>query len=308
MAPIHNSGIRAVMDPRDIVDFRKPISRWSPTPFIFKPFVCVCGSRIHAYSVYKINSDNFDPQALTQSLHHHFPLPHPCTWYVYLRQVAVVNILDLQAFDRIHPHHHHHQLPLSRLQQIYSYLRIEIHQEEESEEVCCVVCLAEFKKNDGKVRLPCEHDQFHTARKEHFIERSSKVLDLTGEYALTESLHHHFPLPHPCTWYVNLRVAAIVNAVDLKAFNRIHPHHHHHQPPPSRFERLTLQQIYSYLRGDIHQEEESEEVCCVVCHAEFKKNEMKGRLRCEHHQFHLDCIKEWLLRKNECPLCRRPTL
>ncbi|KAL8218632.1 hypothetical protein R6Q57_022005 [Mikania cordata] len=42
---------------------------------------------------------------------------------------------------------------------------------------------------------------------------------------------------------------------------------------------------------------------CSICQEECKGDEDLGRLECGHYH-HLDCIKQWLLRKNECPICK----
>ncbi|KAJ9546139.1 hypothetical protein OSB04_025846 [Centaurea solstitialis] len=130
---------------------------------------------------------------------------------------------------------------------------------------------------------------------------------------LTQSLQRLRPLRYPYTWYVYLRVAIVVNIHDLQAFHQIHPHHHSYQPVPRQscgLEKLTKNQIYSYLKISRYHEEEKEEESeiCEVCHAEFEKNEMIARLQLCEHRFHLECVMELLLSKNECPLCKRPAL
>ncbi|KAJ9565480.1 hypothetical protein OSB04_001446 [Centaurea solstitialis] len=70
------------------------------------------------------------------------------------------------------------------------------------------------------------------------------------------------------------------------------------------FSGLTKKEISKNLRVTKYRhggEEESE--ICVVCQVEFEKNERVGVLHCKH-RFHAECIKEWLLRKNLCPLCK----
>ncbi|GJY36157.1 E3 ubiquitin protein ligase MBR2-like protein [Tanacetum coccineum] len=42
---------------------------------------------------------------------------------------------------------------------------------------------------------------------------------------------------------------------------------------------------------------------CSICQEECKGDEDLGKLECGHYH-HLDCIKQWLLRKNECPICK----
>ncbi|ESQ30946.1 hypothetical protein EUTSA_v10011314mg [Eutrema salsugineum] len=42
---------------------------------------------------------------------------------------------------------------------------------------------------------------------------------------------------------------------------------------------------------------------CCICQEEYKEGEEMGMLECGH-DFHSQCIKEWLMRKNLCPICK----
>ncbi|GLU04240.1 hypothetical protein SLE2022_213990 [Rubroshorea leprosula] len=42
---------------------------------------------------------------------------------------------------------------------------------------------------------------------------------------------------------------------------------------------------------------------CCVCQEEYKDGEDLGTLECGH-DFHTDCIKQWLMHKNLCPICK----
>ncbi|GJX90349.1 zinc finger, CCHC-type containing protein [Tanacetum coccineum] len=59
---------------------------------------------------------------------------------------------------------------------------------------------------------------------------------------------------------------------------------------------LTNQNWYSKKEG---------EEACAICLKDFKLREQLTELGCRHY-YHGSCIKEWLTRKNQCPLCRRP--
>ncbi|KAM3295472.1 hypothetical protein ACQJBY_038015 [Aegilops geniculata] len=50
-----------------------------------------------------------------------------------------------------------------------------------------------------------------------------------------------------------------------------------------------------------------DDIKCSICQEEFVKGEEVGRLRCEH-QYHVCCIRQWLLQKNWCPVCKAPAL
>uniref|UniRef100_A0A0C9S3S8 RING-type E3 ubiquitin transferase n=1 Tax=Wollemia nobilis TaxID=56998 RepID=A0A0C9S3S8_9CONI len=47
------------------------------------------------------------------------------------------------------------------------------------------------------------------------------------------------------------------------------------------------------------------EVKCSVCQEEYEEGEELGRLNCDH-SYHADCIKKWLVQKNQCPICKAP--
>merc|ERR1711971_920398 len=44
------------------------------------------------------------------------------------------------------------------------------------------------------------------------------------------------------------------------------------------------------------------DLCCIICMNEFKKNDLVGRLMCKHI-FHKECVYTWLKKNATCPLC-----
>lgn len=42
---------------------------------------------------------------------------------------------------------------------------------------------------------------------------------------------------------------------------------------------------------------------CCICQDEYKNGDDLGSLKCGH-DFHTNCIKQWLLQKNSCPVCK----
>jgi len=50
-----------------------------------------------------------------------------------------------------------------------------------------------------------------------------------------------------------------------------------------------------------------EENKCHICWDQFEQNQTLRRLRCLH-LYHKDCIDPWLKTKNDCPICRLPTI
>ncbi|KAJ9560353.1 hypothetical protein OSB04_005513 [Centaurea solstitialis] len=115
-------------------------------------------------------------------------------------------------------------------------------------------------------------------------------------------------------------IPVIVNIPDLQAFDQIHysttsdhqPEHHVAitQEDLDRYTShgLTKKQIYMHLiLYKYHEEEEEESEVCAVCLAGYEKDVIIAMLPCKH-RFHMECIREWLLRKNVCPLCKRPAV
>lgn len=45
------------------------------------------------------------------------------------------------------------------------------------------------------------------------------------------------------------------------------------------------------------------EEICAICYMEFEHEEIVGTLGCGH-EYHAGCIKQWLLKKKNCPICR----
>ncbi|PSR95706.1 E3 ubiquitin-protein like [Actinidia chinensis var. chinensis] len=46
---------------------------------------------------------------------------------------------------------------------------------------------------------------------------------------------------------------------------------------------------------------------CVICQTDYKNQEKIGTLDCGH-EYHVDCVKRWLLIKNTCPICKSSAL
>ncbi|KAL2321158.1 hypothetical protein Fmac_030127 [Flemingia macrophylla] len=43
---------------------------------------------------------------------------------------------------------------------------------------------------------------------------------------------------------------------------------------------------------------------CSICQEEYEADDEVGRLKCEH-SYHFQCIKQWLVHKNFCPVCKQ---
>lgn len=48
---------------------------------------------------------------------------------------------------------------------------------------------------------------------------------------------------------------------------------------------------------------------CAICLVEYQDNDEIAELGCdERHYFHSDCLEDWVKRKPECPLCKKPVI
>ncbi|KAI3752967.1 hypothetical protein L2E82_25010 [Cichorium intybus] len=123
-------------------------------------------------------------------------------------------------------------------------------------------------------------------------------------------------------WSVDEDQVAILNSVDMyppppsSSFSiRTHQQHSNFVDEVVILENLDMNQ--SFRHGGLTKkvisknlklkridwcEEEGDEIC-VICQVGFEKTETVGILECKH-RYHVECIKEWLFRKNVCPLCK----
>eukprot|EP00249_Psilotum_nudum_P021634 c28183_g1_i3 orf=130-2346(+) len=60
---------------------------------------------------------------------------------------------------------------------------------------------------------------------------------------------------------------------------------------------------YSSLDVTVAMVSQESEVKCSICQEEYVDNDELGRLDCDHSH-HTACIKQWLVQKNQCPICK----
>ncbi|CAL5187870.1 unnamed protein product [Lathyrus oleraceus] len=74
---------------------------------------------------------------------------------------------------------------------------------------------------------------------------------------------------------------------------------------------LTEEEILTYIERDFHvpnpNETSTQNETCTICQEDYVEGETIGRLDCRHI-YHLECIKQWLLLKNVCPICKKTAL
>ncbi|KAI3905340.1 hypothetical protein MKX01_040031 [Papaver californicum] len=65
--------------------------------------------------------------------------------------------------------------------------------------------------------------------------------------------------------------------------------------------------ISSHLKTRVHTTSEEETEICTICQDEYENKDKIGTLDCKH-EYHEDCITQWLGQKNVCPICKRQAL
>ena len=66
---------------------------------------------------------------------------------------------------------------------------------------------------------------------------------------------------------------------------------------------LSIQQIEKLPIIKYKKDKNNENYQCIICMEEFEKNEKVNLLPCGHI-FHINCIKQWLLKQKSCPFCK----
>lgn len=72
------------------------------------------------------------------------------------------------------------------------------------------------------------------------------------------------------------------------------------EPPHRQLQHHARLRLRTKLYHDANAN--SEEQSCTICLGALQDGMRVGSLSC-HHDFHVDCLKTWLKRKNHCPLC-----
>ena len=55
--------------------------------------------------------------------------------------------------------------------------------------------------------------------------------------------------------------------------------------------------------NDDNDDDEDYDTACTICFSSLQVGDRVGKLPCDH-TFHVDCLREWLPRRNVCPLCQ----
>ena len=68
--------------------------------------------------------------------------------------------------------------------------------------------------------------------------------------------------------------------------------------------KIICFQRWKYQYKHIQKYDSRKETECAICLEEFQRNDIiKEFYKCKHI-FHKECLKNWLKRSNECPLCK----
>jgi hypothetical protein len=70
--------------------------------------------------------------------------------------------------------------------------------------------------------------------------------------------------------------------------------------------RYVREEEEDELQHEEHDDNDSlHEPSCTICFVPLENGDRIGALECDHN-FHVDCLKSWLTRRNACPLCAAP--
>jgi hypothetical protein len=74
--------------------------------------------------------------------------------------------------------------------------------------------------------------------------------------------------------------------------------------PSSKYEESDEENRAASYQEDTISIVESDDngVLCAICYSGIDEGDRVGKIPC-NHLFHVDCLKSWLKKKNECPLC-----
>ena len=71
---------------------------------------------------------------------------------------------------------------------------------------------------------------------------------------------------------------------------------------------LTQREINVLPSQDFNPNEDAHNNTCSICLEAFQEGDIIRKLpRCQHN-FHVECIDSWLVRKAECPVCKQPVV
>lgn len=72
-------------------------------------------------------------------------------------------------------------------------------------------------------------------------------------------------------------------------------------------EETILVNLKQRKHGSVHGQSSSNLEPCCICQEEYTAGDIMGMLDCGH-EFHTNCIKQWLVLKNTCPICKMTAL
>lgn len=74
----------------------------------------------------------------------------------------------------------------------------------------------------------------------------------------------------------------------------------HSEHPPNQLALKT--KLYAAPHNAV---EDEDDLACTICFTPLEDGDRVGALSCKH-EFHVECLKNWLPRRNICPLCQAP--
>ncbi|MCL7045388.1 hypothetical protein MKW94_002005 [Papaver nudicaule] len=170
----------------------------------------------------------------------------------------------------------------------------------EKETEICTICQDGYANKDKTGSLDCRHE---------FHEDKAKIGTL--------DCRHEFHEDCITRWLAQMNVCSICKRQGLvimkenkREVNELVALHER----IGKAERaLTKETISSHLKTRVHANSTSahspgeETEICTICQDEYANMDKIGSLDCKH-EYHEDCITQWLMHKNVCPICKRQGL
>ncbi|KAM7498028.1 hypothetical protein LguiA_022442 [Lonicera macranthoides] len=132
------------------------------------------------------------------------------------------------------------------------------------------------------------------------ISTGSTNLEPTMEYAEGRT-YVHFSYPEPMTIILDENGEVVDDYMQFFDEERLKKELIHREE-----KILKCLKTRTLVKSEDHPKPEEPDIC-VICQAEYEDNERIGTLECGH-EYHVDCIKKWLLQNTLCPICKTTAL
>ena len=178
--------------------------------------------------------------------------------------------------------------------------------------------------NDGEFYCPTDADLCRVWESGNFYQRGQRIIQCEGKI---QDMHVRFLLPatifgflvlafllfgsrrgrHACTYLASLVFCWSNEKYTQSLQEEVEVQTRLERVRAGRSSARVVRKVAASLKTQVYQAESMQQDC-MICLADFQAGDRVGKLPCKH-TFHVDpCLKEWLVRKNHCPLCHAENL